>query len=81
MSLVEWLRRRFSSPAELAEADKALHDEYGTPSGEEDAVEQADQPGATAPGGLGPSLPGTPAAAEAAEAEIEAEEAPRDPGG
>jgi hypothetical protein len=34
----------------------------------------------TSPGGIGPGIPGTPAAAEAAEAEIEAEEPPPDLG-
>lgn len=34
----------------------------------------------TSAGGVGPGLPGTPAAAEAAEAEIEAEEPPPDLG-
>jgi hypothetical protein len=67
MSLGDWFRRLFSSPTEPATDDA-----------EGDVSQMATAPEATA-GGLGPGRPGTPAAAEAAQAEIEAEEAPPDP--
>jgi hypothetical protein len=75
VSLGDWFRRLFSSPAESAEEDAALHEEYGAT--EEDAPDvPPGQP--TIGGGLGPGVPGLPAAGEAAEAEIESEEAPPD---
>jgi hypothetical protein len=66
MSVVEWFRRLFSPSTEQA------------PDIEE--VREATVEMETIGGGIGPGIPGTPAAAEAAEAEIETEEAPPGPG-
>jgi hypothetical protein len=67
MSLSDWFRRLFSSGSEPA-ADDAEADARQFAAAEE-----------TSAGGIAPGLPGTPAAAEAADAEIASEEAPPDP--
>ena len=72
MSLGDWFKRLFSSPTEAEEKDEAEADEA------EAEVDLAAEGWDTTAGGMGPGMPGTPAAAEAAEAEIESEEAPRD---
>jgi hypothetical protein len=50
-----------------------------SPSDPEADVKAAAEGAKTSAGGFGPGIPGTPAAAEAAEAEIESEEPPLDP--
>ncbi len=81
MSLGDWLRRRFSPPAEPAGEDAALQAEAGARGeGEPDLGRTpGGQTEPTAGGGVAPGRPGTPAAAEAAEAEIESQEPPPDP--
>lgn len=82
MSLGGWFRRRFSSPTTAAAEDAALEEEFGAPPDVDEANvdRMADPKDATAPGGLAPGLPATPAAAEAAEGEIAAQEPPPPPG-
>jgi len=67
MSLGDWFKRLFSSSTGPAEPDEA-----------EAEVDAAAEGAVTTAGGMGPGMPGTPAAAEAAEAELESEEAPPD---
>jgi hypothetical protein len=67
MSLGDWFKRLFSSSA------------GATAPGEAEAeVDVAAEGAVTTTGGMGPGMPGTPAAAEAAEAELKSEEAPPD---
>jgi hypothetical protein len=65
MSVVDWFRRLFSPSTERAPDIEEVR---------ESTVEME-----TIGGGIGPGIPGTTAAAEVAEAEIETEEAPPDP--
>ncbi|MFL5960243.1 MAG: hypothetical protein ACJ75G_08280 [Gaiellaceae bacterium] len=83
MSLRDWFRNVFSGPPRVADAgdegaeiDAAMREEeLATPGPPGSLPPYRDTVG----GGLAPSRPGTPAGAEAAENEIEAEEAPPDP--
>jgi hypothetical protein len=65
MSVVDWFRRLFSSTGRAPDVDE---------------VREATVEMETTGGGIGPGIPGTTAAADAAEAEVESEEAPPDPG-
>jgi hypothetical protein len=75
MSLSDWFRRMFSSHSETDEEAAAMHEEYGAQDEGEADVRRMET---TAGGAVMPGIYGS-AGAEAAEAEIESEEGPRDP--
>jgi hypothetical protein len=90
MSFLDWLRNLISGPPRVSdtmddpgEVAADLHEELGAPEeGEADIGGAATTSGPIPPatvGGMAPGRPGSPAGAEAAEAEIESEEAPPDP--
>ena len=71
---MNWFRRLFSSHTESAEENAVLHEEYGT----EDAAQADVERFETATGGGPVAGPATSGAAQAADAELESEEAPPD---